>query len=169
MPQTSSQKLGWTSLLILVSLGFLLTAPALRAAGSGAQTGPSPEVEVYNQGVALLKKGNFAAAQVRFQAALELREEFPEAHNNLAYSLRKQGKEHYAAALSHYNRALELEPRLPEALMYRGALYVLMGDQAAAQKDLEALRGLNDKLADELAWVIENGGEKEGSQAGVIW
>lgn len=158
------------SVLAVVVMLFAAVAVA-HAAGSGEKSGPGPEIKHYNQGVALLKKGDYAAARAELEAALEAKEAFPEAHNNLAYALRKLGEAHYEAALSHYDRALELAPDLAEAHMYRGVLHVLMGDSAAAEQDLEALRGHNDKLADELAWVIENGAEKEGSQAGIagVW
>lgn len=158
-----------TCALALAVFVLLVATPELRAAGSGQKSGPGPDVALYNQGVSLLKRGDFATAQSRFESALEIREDFPEAHNNLAYSLRKQGEEHFEEALSHYNRALELDPDLAEARMYRGALHVLMDDKPAAEKDLEALRGLNGKLADELAWVIENGAEKADSLAGITW
>lgn len=153
----------------LALLGLLLFAPAAPAATTGSQPEESaqPGVEDYNRGVAMLKQGEWAAARKAFEKALDAREDFAEAHNNLAYSLRKLGEEHWAAAMEHYDRALELEPKLAEAYMYRGVLHVLQGNEEAAQQDHAELRELNPKLADQLEWVIENGEEKEGTTWGI--
>ena len=83
----------------------------------------------------LMKKGAYAEAQAQFEAALAEDEKFAEAHNTLAFSLRKQGKEHWDSALEHYSRAVELKPELAEAYMYRGVLYSLMGDEESALAD----------------------------------
>jgi Flp pilus assembly protein TadD len=62
--------------------------PAERSASSGAS-------QYYNTGVALMRSKNFADAQAHFEKALKLRQDFAEAHNNLAYCLRKQGPWNY--------------------------------------------------------------------------
>ena len=100
-------------------------------------------------------------AERQLRRALRQQEEFAEAHNNLAFVLRKQGEDHFAEALQHYNRAIELNAELAEAYMYRGVLYVHMGDAAAAEADREILEALNSSLAAELRWVIDHGHEKE--------
>ena len=41
--------------------------------------------------------------------------------------------------------------------MYRGVLYVAMGEEALAKNDLKWLQSNSQKLAVELEWVIENG------------
>ena len=68
-------------------------------------------VRAYNEGVALLVARKFPEAQSRFEAALMLDDQLAEAHNNLAYALRMQGRQNFAASLAHYNRAIELKPR----------------------------------------------------------
>ncbi|MGB5985447.1 MAG: tetratricopeptide repeat protein, partial [Desulfobacterales bacterium] len=85
-------------------------------------------------------------------------------HNNLAYVLRKQGPDFFEEALKHYTRAIELKPDLAQPYMYRGVLFVQMGNKEAALQDHEKLLTLDEKLAQELQYVIENGMEKEPEQ-----
>ena len=106
----------------------------------------------------------FVKAEKQFREALEINERFAEAHNNLAYTLRKQGADHFDEALMHYNRAIELNPKLPEPYMYRGVLYVQMGNKSLALKDHEKLLAMGSPLAEELEYVVVNGREKEPEQ-----
>jgi tetratricopeptide (TPR) repeat protein len=116
-------------------------------------------VRLYNDGVALLLARKFAQAQVLFESALALDESIAEAHNNLAFALRMQGRQNFAASLAHYNRAIELKPDLAQAYNYRGVLFVQQGDRVQAQRDLERLRRLDAKLAADLERVIEGAGD----------
>lgn len=144
-------------------LCLALVAPLLADVSAKKETDESDDAfSHYNSGVDHLYKGDFEAAQKEFEKALEMKEDFAEAHNNLGYSLRRQGEEHYDAALEHYNRALELDPELAEAYMYRGVLHALSGDEDAARKDLEALNGLDRELGDKLLQVLASGEEPEG-------
>ena len=122
----------------------------------------TPGVADYNEGVGLMKKEKFAEAQAKFEAAIAANDSLAVAHNNLAYSLRKQGREHYAAALAHYDRAIALDPKLKEAYMYRGVLHMLLGDEAKALADHKALVELDRKLAEELKAAIASGEEPKG-------
>jgi tetratricopeptide (TPR) repeat protein len=108
-----------------------------------------------------MRAKRFPEASAKFQQCLTTKPNFAEAHNNLAYSLRKQGPRNYAEALAHYNRAIQLNPNLAEAYEYRGALFVLLGRKAEAEKDLAALKKLKPSLATELAEVIQTGKEEE--------
>ena len=84
------------------------------AAGSASSTpAVSKDVKIYNKGVKLMLDKKFGKAEKQFRKALEINERFAEAHNNLAYTLRKQGADHYDEALMQYNRAIELNPKLP--------------------------------------------------------
>ena len=92
-------------------------------------------VSAYNEGVALMLDKHYAAAQEKFEQALGLDETLAEAHNNLAFSLRHAGAAQLRRSLQHYNRALELKPDLARAYMYRGALFIQMGDMTRARTD----------------------------------
>lgn len=121
-----------------------------------------PGVADYNAGVDAMKKKDFSAAQAKFEAALAANEAFAEAHNNLGYSLRKQGPKLYEQSLRHYNRAIELNPKLAQAYMYRGVLHSLMGNEELALADHATLVGLDRKLAEALQAAIASGEEPPG-------
>ena len=107
-------------------------------------------------------RADFREAQQKFEAALALDEKLAEAHNNLAFALRMQGRQNFAASLAHYNRAIELKPDLAQAYMYRGVLFMQQGDTVRARQDLERLRRLDARLAADLERVVEGAGEGQG-------
>ena len=145
-------------------LTLVFSANAMAAGSSSYKPSASKDVKYYNEGVRLMFDKKFPEAEDRFRKALDRNERFAEAHNNLAYTLRKQGPDHYAEALKHYNRAIELKPDLPEPYMYRGVLYIQMGEKEAALKDHETLVDMGSGLAQELKYVVANGREKEPEQ-----
>lgn len=153
--------------------GALLLALAAGAA-LGVESDPLPlpsdgarerAVRAYNDGVALLAARKYREAQQQFETALAIDEGLAEAHNNLAYALRMQGRHNFAASLAHYNRAIELKPGLAQAYMYRGVLFTQQGDTVRANQDLARLRQLDAKLALELEQVIAGGTEGRGGIA----
>jgi tetratricopeptide (TPR) repeat protein len=116
---------------------------------------------LYNQGVELMLAKRFREAQAKFEQAIQKNPRLAEAHNNLGYTLRKQGPAHFQESLEHYNTAIELKPKLAEAYMYRGILYTEMGRKSDAQADLATLQKMNPTLAKELAEVMETGKEED--------
>ncbi len=136
--------------------------------GGGGGSAPSRrdalEVTFFNDGTVMLFKKQWAAAQQQLEAALAINEKMAEAHNNLAYVLRKQGADRYTASLQHYNRAIELKPKMAEAYMYRGALYALSGKADLAQADYATLVKMKSKLAPHLKKVMDTGTEEEPEQ-----
>ncbi len=155
----------------LIAVALAGTSHALRADESDplpVPTGTPREhaVIAYNAGVRLLVEKRYAEAQAGFEAALALDERLAEAHNNLAFSLRMQGREHLARALRHYDRALELKPDLAQAYLYRGVLFTQMGDLTRARADYERLRSLDRHRAAQLEAAIERRAAGDGS-AGV--
>ena len=149
-------------------IGFVavMGLAALPALGAGSAKQPvrkdgDPSITVYNQGVELMLAKQLAGAQAKFEQAVKENPRFAEAHNNLGYTLRKQGAANYQKSLEHYNTAIALKPSLAEAYMYRGVLYAEMGRKVEAQADLVTLRKLNPQLAKELAEVIRTGKEED--------
>jgi tetratricopeptide (TPR) repeat protein len=147
-----------------LALLFLWVSMAAAAGSPSVAPSVSKDVKYYNQGVQLMLDKQFSKAEKQFRSALDRNEGFAEAHNNLAYTLRKQGPDHYAEALKHYNRAIALKPALAEPYMYRGVLHTQMGNRELALKDHEKLVAMNSTLAAELQYVVENGREKEPEQ-----
>jgi len=120
-----------------------------------------PAIKTYNEGVDLMKAKKFAQAQSKFEAALKANPNLAEAHNNLAFVLRKQGTQNFKLSLEHYNKAIQLKPNLAEAYMYRGVLYTQMGRKTDAQSDLAKLQKMNPHLAKELEEFIKTGKEDD--------
>jgi len=153
----------------LLALALVLMLAPGRAMGAESDPLPVPQtgarahaVRLYNDGVTLLLTRRFGDAQQKFEAALALDEQLAEAHNNLAFALRMQGRENFAASLAHYNRAIELKPGLAQAYMYRGVLFMQQGDTLRARQDLERLRQLDAKLAADLERVVEGADQGQG-------
>ena len=153
-------------------IGALLgTAMLLLASGAGADESdplPAPKgrpgeraVSSYNEGVTLMRDKHYAAAQEKFEQALALDEALAEAHNNLAFSLRMQGTHNFERALHHYNRALELKPDLAQAYLYRGVLFIQIGDLDRARTDHARLLGLDQELAAKLERIIGGTGGRD--------
>jgi tetratricopeptide (TPR) repeat protein len=145
----------------LVAIYIIGTGAAFGAGSAARKTeaGDRPG-QAYNQGIELMHAKKYAEAQVKFEQALAENANFAEAHNNLGYSLRKQGPQNYSKALDHYNRAIQLKPNLAEAYEYRGVLFMKMGRKADAEKDLATLKALKPKLATELEQAIQTGNEE---------
>lgn len=156
------------SLLIVTLASAAPSTPPPPPGGSGAgeKTAKSRAIEVsfYNDGTLLLFKKEWPAAQQQFEAALAINEKMAEAHNNLAYVLRKQGTANHAKSLEHYNRAIELKPKLAEAYMYRGTLHALSGRAELAKADYDRLVKMKSKLAPHLKKVMDTGQEEEPEQ-----
>lgn len=152
------------TVLVTTSVVLLFFGGEAFAAGSSSQPAQDtrPGVSQYNSGVKLMQKGSYEKAAKKFDAALKKNPGMAEAHNNLGYSLRKQGAGNYERALGHYNRAIELKPDLAEAYMYRGVLHALMGNEKKALEDHSKLTRLDRRLADALQAAIASGEEPDG-------
>jgi tetratricopeptide (TPR) repeat protein len=159
------------SLLTAFASSALALLPAF-GAGSGSINPPAnqgfpqvkqenPAIKAYNEGVDLMKSKKFAQAQAKFEQAINADPKLAEAHNNLAFVLRKQGSQNFQQSLEHYNKAIQLKPSLAEAYMYRGVLYTQMGRKADAQADLTKLQKMNPHLAKELEDFIKTGKEDD--------
>ena len=151
-------------ILISCLLVLIFTANVFAAGSSTQSPAISKDVKLYNKGVELMLAREFARSEKQFRRSLSVNDQFAEAHNNLAYTLRKQGSQHYEEALEHYNMAIELDPGLPEPYMYRGVLHIQMGNRDLALKDHRTLLSLQSELAVELEYVITEGREKEPEQ-----
>jgi tetratricopeptide (TPR) repeat protein len=171
-PETFSAMKKSLFALSLLLATFAAAAPSAppppSSGGSGGGSKPPAreaiEVTFYNDGTLMLFKKEWAGAQKQFEAALAMNDKLAEAHNNLAYVLRKQGPQNYAKSLEHYNRAIELKPKLAEAYMYRGALHALSGQAALAQQDYDRLVKMKSKLAPHLKKIMDTGQEEEPEQ-----
>lgn len=150
--------------LFIAMFATLTVAPLSYAGGSKPKKETNKAVTLYNDAWEALQDLEFKDAEALLRRSLKENSKFAEAHNNLAYALRKQGEDNFEEALKHYNRAIELEPKLAEPYMYRGVLYIQMDKRDLALADHATLLKLDSKLAAELEWVVANGKEKEPEQ-----
>ena len=90
-------------------------------------------------------------AAKRFTEAVAYTPDFPEALNNLGFSLRLTGR--YEEALQHYNRAIELKPDFMEAHEYRARAHLGMDNVKLAKADYQWL--LEHKHDEEAALLKE--------------
>jgi tetratricopeptide (TPR) repeat protein len=150
----------------MIALAFTFMSVSLASAAGSPSIKPttSEDIKIYNDGAELMLAKKFSRAEKYFRKALALNESFAEAHNNLAYTLRKQGPDYYDEALKHYTRSIKLNPGLDQPYMYRGVLYIQMGNKNLALADHQTLVNRNSPLASELQFVVENGREKEPEQ-----
>jgi Tfp pilus assembly protein PilF len=106
------------TLLLLVSI---FSGPlAMGAPSKPKESTEADDSDLFASGTEKLFRGDYAAAEKDLRAAVRADDKLAEAHNNLAFVLRKQGSVHFDEALKHYNRAIELNDKLAEAYMYRG-------------------------------------------------
>jgi tetratricopeptide (TPR) repeat protein len=96
----------------------------------------------------------YASAHVKFQNALEVNAELPEAWNYSGYTSRKLGN--YEEALAAYNKALALRPGYPDALEYRAETYLGLRRVADAQRAYLDLYASSRPLADKLLTAMKN-------------
>ena len=154
--------------IALISISTLLLGSTAFAGGSSpskpkadAQPAEKQAIKIYNKGIDELRRSDYKAAASKFRLAIQKNGDFAEAHNNLAFALRKQGSQEFDTALEHYQTAVDLQPEMAEARMYRGVLYLALDKTSLAEKDLEWLEANSPSLAKELQWVFVNGREKE--------
>jgi tetratricopeptide (TPR) repeat protein len=98
-------------------------------------------------------KKAFEHAIEKYNAAIELKADFPEAYNNLGYCYRKLGK--LDESLKAYEKAISLRADFAQAHEYRGETYLALDQLEKAQLDREFLVQMKSDLADTLAKSIE--------------
>src|ERR1700730_2529160 len=100
-----------------ISFVAVMVLAALPAVGAGSAQQPGrkdsePPLTIDNQDVELMLAKRCPEAQAKFEQAVKENPRFAQAHNNLGYTLRKQGTANYQKSLEHYNTAIELKPKL---------------------------------------------------------
>lgn len=99
-------------------------------------------------GRAFATQGQLLRAEEQFRLALAVGPYFAEAFTGLAKTLHMQGKE--AEALDPYLRALQLDPDNETTIFNFGLAQLALEDYAAAQVQIERLRALGSRFAQEL-------------------
>ncbi len=113
-------------------------------------------VQYYNDGVKAQKEGDYERAVKLYERALKVEPNFPDALNNMGFSLRSIGKQYMDQAMQAYDKALKLKGNHPQALEYQGELYLWRGDVLKAYTNYQRLDGMGSREAEELRQRINH-------------
>jgi Flp pilus assembly protein TadD len=113
------------------------------AAGSDDYSAATSKPAAYNQALNLIKGKNYSEAIIKLQEAENQTKSDADIQNLLGFSSRKSGKLDEAA--KYYEKALSLDPKHKGALEYQGELFLMLGDKASAEKNLQKL--------DKICWL----------------
>lgn len=134
-----------------LSLLLIAVVPLLIGASTPSVSTPAPatpkHVKYYNQGVEAQDQGDYERAVQLYRKALRKNPNFPDALNNLGFSLRSIGKQYLDEAMQHYNKALKLQGDHQQALEYQGELYLWRGELLKANENYHRLQRLNSREA----------------------
>ena len=126
----------------LVFATIFVSLPAV-AAGGGDYSSTASKSAAYNEALALIKAENYLDAIIKLKKAEQSAKDNADIQNLLGFSYRKSGNLNEAA--KHYDKALGLNPKHKGALEYQGELFLMLGDKAAAEDNLEKL--------DKICWL----------------
>lgn len=146
---------GTVCFALLISLFLPRQVLAVGSGPAPAPVAPRSADAEYNKGLQNKAGKRFSEAAADFRRAVDLRQNFPEAWNELGFALRQTGQ--FADAVKAYDQALRLRPNFPEALEYLGEAYVKLGRLDDAREILERLRALDTEHAVELEAAIRAG------------
>jgi Flp pilus assembly protein TadD len=120
----------------------LLCAQAF-AAGGDAYAPTAAKPPAYNKALVLIKDKNYEKAIVKLKEAEAAAKKDADTQNLLGFSHRKLSKLDEAA--KYYKSALALDTKHKGALEYQGELFLMLGDKASAEKNLQKL--------DKICWL----------------
>lgn len=138
-------------LSVLLLAGFVLAAPAVKAAGSSGSSGSTfssssrsksakPADSYYQQAGKRIKAEDWKGAIVLLEKSLLRNAKSADAENLLGYSHRQLGD--YDRAFKHYARALDLNPKHLGAHEYVGKAYLKIKNLKQAKVHLGKLGNL---------------------------
>lgn len=141
-------------LLIVALLPFIIGAGTPSQSTPRAPSTPK-HVKFLNEGVKAQNQKDYERAVKLYQKALRAKPDYPDALNNLGFSLRSIAMQYLNDAMKHYNKALKLQSNHEGALEYQGELYVWRGELLKADQNYQRLRRLNSREAAELKKHID--------------
>ncbi len=114
----------------------------------------SPAEKLFNEGVIVLKDGDFAGAKTKFIEALGKNDKMAPAHSALAGVY--LAEENYEAALASINSYMELEPGNPNGFFMLYDAHTGLGNEKEAEAALKALKEA-DRGADTVTLIYNAG------------
>ena len=125
-----------------IMIASLPGAQAFAAGGDDyAPTAAKPAA--YNKALVLIKDKNYNKAIVKLKEAEGAAKKDADIQNLLGFAHRKSGKLDEAA--KYYKSALALDSKHKGALEYQGELFLMLGDKAGAEKNMQKL--------DKICWL----------------
>jgi Flp pilus assembly protein TadD len=124
----------------LAILALAIAVPGAFAEGFESKPEAVARDPDYAAGKKAIESKDWKEAIARLDKAAKRDPDNPDIQNWLGYAHRNLKE--YDLAFRHYERAIDLDPRHRGAHEYIGETYLLVGNLAAAQKHLEALRAI---------------------------
>ncbi len=121
---------------VMLSEGQVVTTK--EEGGAESRVVFTPAEKLFNEGVTVLKKGDFEAARAKFMEALGKNEKMAPAHSAIAGIYLEQ--KNYEAALASIKRYMELEPGNPNGYFMLYDAHSGLGNQKEADAALKALK-----------------------------
>src|SRR5947209_15589267 len=107
-----------------------------------------------NYGLAMMRRGQYTEAELRFRESIRLSPYYNLAHINLGIVLASQGK--IKEALDEHNEAVRIAPDDPRGYYWRGLFFSKQGDLGDAITDLQKSVSLATVPSQELEALAEN-------------
>lgn len=142
--------------ILLLAIAFLmaLSTPLLAEEGQ--------EVELIRQGTAFLEKQDYQKAAQAFREAVRLNPSSAEAHKGMGMAYMKIGCSDSATnvevvenAVAAFKEALRLAPGSAQTRYHLAVAYLVLYDKKGALEEYEALRDLDEGMAEDLRSRIE--------------
>lgn len=130
----------------LVLLHLQQPGEALAHLQRAADARPDDTILQIRLAAALAQTGDVQAAQQRLASVLRRRPDHVEALTTMGFTLAEAGRP--GDAVAYFERAAVRAPRAPAAHVGLVRAYLALGDHAQAERELDALRALDPKLAD---------------------
>jgi len=112
------------------------------------QTASQPSTAQYNLGWCYNDLEQYAEAVEELRKAVQLRTNYPEAHNEMGYALHQLGS--FAEAIQEYQIAIGQKTDYASAHYNLGMSYVAMGNRDAALAQYRILQRIDDTRAKRL-------------------
>lgn len=113
----------------------------------------------------------FEKATKRYEAAIDAKPDFVQAHGSLGYALRRLGQ--FEEAMTSYDKALSLNPNYPAAIEYRAEALLGLGRVDEVKEAYQKLSMMSADHAAELmaavkAWAADQANAEAAASAGVM-
>ena len=130
---------------------FAFLFPLLFSASLLVAKEPTPAyITYYNEGLVAQRNNDYEDAIDRYNEALNLKPDFPDALNNLGFCYRMTAMTYLTQSGDAYEKALKYDPMHDGALEYQGEYFLMLGELDKAYENYLALKKMKSPDAKEL-------------------